>query len=253
MLKLSSGKEKVMYVKRYESQKRGESDFTQICRDIARLAKSHDDIQLLLQNLQSVNWQEILDQDTLDCYKCRKRVCYKDVVWTPFVNAKTQQDAYCKDCAPAMQKEHLRRHGTLCNICLQHYYREENCQIYMNFICDNCKAVTGLTNQIMKEEGIAVWMNNERAKKKGLRADLTLHEWIGTLLDFHWKCAYCPNPYNALEHFVPIALDGGTTKSNCVPSCKSCNSHKSYVHPDSITSVDLGTLDGIRSYLQQFS
>lgn len=68
------------------------------------------------------------------------------------------------------------------------------------------------------------------ARTAGLPCALTLQEWYQTILDFCWKCAYCKKELNwetvQLEHFIPISMGGGTTRSNCVPACCKCNSSK---------------------------
>jgi hypothetical protein len=71
-----------------------------------------------------------------------------------------------------------------------------------------------------------------RAKKANVPASLTLAEWLATLKNFNWKCAYCQTgKYQVLEHYVPISRGGGTTAENCVPACFKCNSEKSDEDP----------------------
>ena len=49
------------------------------------------------------------------------------------------------------------------------------------------------------------------------------------------KCYYCKQSFPAkeltMDHLIPLARGGFTTKSNLVPSCKSCNTQKSYLLP----------------------
>ena len=61
---------------------------------------------------------------------------------------------------------------------------------------------------------------NEGAKRAGARHDLTIEQWLGTLEYFDYKCAYCGGAYEIIEHYLAKA---GTTVSNCVPACFSCN------------------------------
>lgn len=71
-----------------------------------------------------------------------------------------------------------------------------------------------------------------RAKQQGTEATLTLAEWLETINAFQGQCAYCQtSPYEVLEHYLPIALGGGTTQENCLPACRSCNARKSDKHP----------------------
>ena len=99
---------------------------------------------------------------------------------------------------------------------------------------------------------------NERARKNGKPHTLTIDEWLAILDCFDGKCAYCKTaPWEVLDHLIPIKGrklkneqhiymsgvsnglrspayelgDGGTTKSNCIPACRACNSQKSNKHP----------------------
>ena len=89
--------------------------------------------------------------------------------------------------------------------------------------------------------------HNHLCKKVGLIGTLTVNEWMETLEFFQWRCAYCGlKEFEIVEHFIPVSIGGGTTKSNCVPSCRSCNSHKGDTHPDNVTNLKL---DHVRIYL----
>jgi len=67
---------------------------------------------------------------------------------------------------------------------------------------------------------------NQRAKQAGARHDLTLEQWQETLDYFGPKCAYCgEREYEVIEHYLPVRI-AGTTASNCVPACASCNALK---------------------------
>jgi hypothetical protein len=67
---------------------------------------------------------------------------------------------------------------------------------------------------------------NQRAKQAGTRHDLTLEQWQETLEYFDYKCAYCgEREYEVIEHYLPVRI-AGTTVSNCVPACLSCNALK---------------------------
>ena len=69
---------------------------------------------------------------------------------------------------------------------------------------------------------------NEAAKRGGTRHDLTMEQWLETLEYFDYKCAYCCGAFEVLEHYLAKA---GTTVSNCVPACFSCNVMKDkYAH-----------------------
>lgn len=93
----------------------------------------------------------------------------------------------------------------------------------------------------------------KRAVNMGVPANLTVDEWIETLHYFKGKCAYCLHaPYEVVEHYIPLALGGGTTATNCVPACASCNSRKGSYNPmweeDQVIGMGADLLR-VRSYL----
>jgi 5-methylcytosine-specific restriction endonuclease McrA len=48
-------------------------------------------------------------------------------------------------------------------------------------------------------------------------------------------CHYCEQQFPpkelTLDHIVPIARGGRSTKGNCVPACKECNNQKKHLLP----------------------
>ena len=42
-----------------------------------------------------------------------------------------------------------------------------------------------------------------------------------------YKCIYCGNPSESVDHLHPKSKGGKTSTSNCVPCCLSCNGKKS--------------------------
>jgi hypothetical protein len=61
-----------------------------------------------------------------------------------------------------------------------------------------------------------------QARMLKAEATLTLMDWLVTLEDFGWRCAYCQSkPFQVMCHVVPLSV-GGTTPENCVPACYSC-------------------------------
>jgi len=87
-----------------------------------------------------------------------------------------------------------------------------------------------------KSEIHKVRSHNMRAKKAGEPATLTIAEWLTTLAEHRYQCAYCHDgKYEALEHYIPLGSHdrrGGTTALNCVPACRKCNLEKSNKHPE---------------------
>ncbi len=81
--------------------------------------------------------------------------------------------------------------------------------------------------------------------------NLTVDEWMSTLMFFDGLCAYCQlRPYECLEHFVPLSWGAGTCKSNVVPSCLSCNTYKKNLHPEQVTSIPKEAIQRVRAYLE---
>lgn len=70
--------------------------------------------------------------------------------------------------------------------------------------------------------------HERRARMRELIYDLTEEQWQDTLKEFSHSCAYCGKTNCKLEqeHVVPVTSDGGYTKHNIVPACKSCNVSK---------------------------
>lgn len=70
----------------------------------------------------------------------------------------------------------------------------------------------------------------QRALSKGLSVTMTENDLKECIEFFEYKCAYCGkvNKSDLLhqESVVPFSMGGGYERNNIVPSCKSCNSHK---------------------------
>lgn len=63
-------------------------------------------------------------------------------------------------------------------------------------------------------------------------AGLTQAEWNHILDVFGNRCAYCGTEGKlTIDHFLPLALDGGHRASNIVPACGPCNSSKNDSDP----------------------
>jgi len=70
----------------------------------------------------------------------------------------------------------------------------------------------------------------ERAKAKELRKS----QWWQNRLN-EGICHYCgkkfPRDELTMDHIVPVARGGKSTKGNVVPCCKQCNNDKKYLTP----------------------
>jgi 5-methylcytosine-specific restriction enzyme A len=69
----------------------------------------------------------------------------------------------------------------------------------------------------------------------------------------HWCGQIVPSKELTMDHIVPLARGGQSTKSNVVPACKSCNTQKKQLLPmeweayvQSFRSRDEGEGDGQR-------
>lgn len=97
-----------------------------------------------------------------------------------------------------------------------------------------------LRNERIIHEIEVVKRHNNRAYSQGQKASLKLNDWIQTLDSFEWMCAYsCGQPYEELEHWIPLAGGGGTTADNCVPACFRCNRQKGAKLPSTIGESSL--------------
>ena len=67
----------------------------------------------------------------------------------------------------------------------------------------------------------------EKAKARELRQSQWWRQEIGKGI-----CYHCGEKFKAadltMDHLIPIARGGKSTKNNCVPSCKDCNNKKGY-------------------------
>lgn len=73
-------------------------------------------------------------------------------------------------------------------------------------------------------------LRRERAKARELRRSQWWKNRIG-----QGRCHYCndrvPPKELTLDHVVPLVRGGKSSKGNCVPACKECNSKKQSLLP----------------------
>ena len=73
-------------------------------------------------------------------------------------------------------------------------------------------------------------VKKEREKARELRNS----DWWKNLLA-KGECYYCHNKFAAdeltMDHIVPVARGGKSTRGNIVPCCKECNNRKKYLTP----------------------
>ena len=92
----------------------------------------------------------------------------------------------------------------------------------------------------------------QAATQLGLEASLTPADWKHTCTDLDHRCAYCGITVTAggsLDHFQPLDLQGGTTITNCILSCRSCNTCKANMSPEVFLADRPERLARLRHYL----
>jgi 5-methylcytosine-specific restriction protein A len=77
-------------------------------------------------------------------------------------------------------------------------------------------------------------IKRERHKAQLLRKSLWWRQQIG-----RGVCYYCAGHFAkellTMDHLVPVARGGKSTKKNCVVACKECNTKKGYLMPVELT------------------
>lgn len=67
------------------------------------------------------------------------------------------------------------------------------------------------------------YQQRRNARIKGTPSNLTPAMWATILERFGHQCAYCPAPWQEIDHIVPVSRGGGLVMGNVVPACKPCN------------------------------
>lgn len=131
-------------------------------------------------------------------------------------------------CATCQREMHDEAFLRTCHKCKRQFYATRmNGRRGKREVCYSCVPQPIEYTDIEKY----VEAQNIRAAFAGNPSTLTVQEWKQTLTDFNHRCAYCGEPAYGMDHFVPVALGGGTIATNCVPACRLCNSQKLDVHP----------------------
>jgi 5-methylcytosine-specific restriction endonuclease McrA len=164
----------------------------------------------------------------------------------------------CKECGRLFPKRAAYKFGETFiydNYCLHCV----ECAIEKQFVnCKGCnKRTASATNdycydcyQISLRIGTQVTIHLKRAREANTPATLTVKQWEQAITYFGGKCAYCQSrTFQALEHFIPINLGGGTTADNCVPACSRCNNKKGGAHPDNLNNFPPHVLTRVKNYL----
>lgn len=81
---------------------------------------------------------------------------------------------------------------------------------------------------------------NRRAKMRAAGGSITKADVEKKFVDQAGKCAICDQellPRFEIDHILPVALDGPTTKENIQLLCRPCNRWKWHRHPDDIRGL----------------
>lgn len=73
----------------------------------------------------------------------------------------------------------------------------------------------------------AAHQKKEKAKARELRLSQWWRQEVGKGICYHCGQHFKPAELT-MDHLIPIVRGGKSTKNNCVPSCKDCNSKKGY-------------------------
>lgn len=71
----------------------------------------------------------------------------------------------------------------------------------------------------------ALHIKKEKEKARELRRSSWWKQQVGRGVCYYCEKKFAPSELT-MEHKLPIARGGVTSKKNCVPSCKDCNSKK---------------------------
>ncbi len=92
----------------------------------------------------------------------------------------------------------------------------------------------------------------QRARRRGLPANLYLSAWLDTLEDFQERCAYCDIAAGfTIDHFQPLMRGGPTSVDNCLPCCQFCNNLKGALPPELVFHVPKERIEHLRLYLKR--
>jgi 5-methylcytosine-specific restriction endonuclease McrA len=74
---------------------------------------------------------------------------------------------------------------------------------------------------------VAIYNVQSKLKRQGIHlGPIDYAKWEETLKAFDYKCLYCRNSYECLDHVVPVTKGGTNHHTNCVPACNRCNTSK---------------------------
>lgn len=225
-------------------------------RAILRAGVGGEEAKLYAQKLAETDWISFAQEEGQGrrgaCQLCGKTGFWQDM--HHLVNKWRNPRRCCEACYQS-----LATHCQRCGLVFLPYHKgDENLKYCI--ACDwkiankpYLDAIAELGEKVVKREDKIVRTHLSRARAAKLAADFKVSDWLETLKAFDWKCAYCQEqPYENLDHFIPIAVGGGTIRNNCVPACVVCNDLKGHGHPNRVTRIPQEAIERVRSYLSQF-
>lgn len=227
---------------------------TKIQKEISRAISSPEEAELLVKALAETDWRDCIEYEAANpnryghCQVCRERTR-----WAYLIHIKGSRDTAkcCYHCYP-----HVIKNCIQCGIEYLPNNLDNLPPADMSY-CSSCMICEGTYYQGLGKERFwkeyrIVSANRYRAKSLGSSATLTANEWIAIIKYFDWKCAYClSNPYECMDHLIPISKNGGTTVLNCVPSCRDCNNAKGDKHPDDMAASHRQIIARVRKRLNE--
>ncbi|WP_226035690.1 HNH endonuclease signature motif containing protein [Aquibacillus saliphilus] len=134
----------------------------------------------------------------------------------------------CKECSKSQAKEWNQKHPEVNRRAWKNYYSTERGR----------QAKREDSKRRRDNGNWYKWLKENKDKADGYKNkhhnhDITKKEWESCKEYFNYKCAYCEMSefdhkviYNQQLHKDHVNHEGNDDLSNCVPSCKGCNSSK---------------------------
>lgn len=193
-----------------------------------------------------------------------KRRCFVCDTWKPadtehFVYANSRQFGICIECNRTKAREYYHANAECRRQYAKQYTerrREDLRLYYANYRREHLEERRqndreyGRQHREEARQRLSSWRarNSEkvlllhqrrRTNKRRLPTTLTVRQWNNALNYFNGCCAYCGKQrdfWNVLhaDHFVPLSSPNceGTTPTNIIPACKSCNLSKHAQQPE---------------------
>jgi 5-methylcytosine-specific restriction endonuclease McrA len=236
-----------------------QEDFEDLRLEVSRMAKSEEDVRDILWSLARTDWETVFTNDLIHCEGCKQSIQYREAV---YVHGSYR---YCAECSQKEQSRSCDRCWARFSVCM--FDRRCRCSLCFAGICEICKraalpleytshwprVICRSCSQIIGLDGDWEYRELRKLSSHEQRAggDVSLRQWVTTLQDFSWKCAYCESsPYKQLDHFIPVSKGGYHSSQNCVPACKPCNDAKGQRLPHEVTAIPREVLNRVELYLQ---